>query len=386
MSPGGKWLWQLDVAKNASGVPASTPIVPPATEGEREFATEHVFEIQIIAQFFDSLKLSKVIKAELMKKVGSNNRSPIDNLAAALPSDREFIYLQASINGMKMVFFKMGRPTILSKKTITVKSIADAQFQAKEVLRKVTLIALLCSYMNSPPIIRLYNAVRGRIEAGLETLANSPIASYATTIKPLNLPAAFKEWHQCYIELLEQNMQDSIANGLAILKSILAQLQQNKYPDPKNLHTALQTSIEDFTTAMQEKGLKTILLRGLMTKLGEAPGNVDKSKLAIKPGNDKKAPYIGTPPESPSQGDVRGGSVEPSFGDADSDREEPEYSTVPGADSGALKGKKPLPQALPTRPAKGTIDGGKKPTPKTDARANPITTANRPVRARGKGT
>ena len=371
VNPGGKWTWQLDVAKNAAGKPAQTPLVPPSKEAEAAFATEHVFEIQIISQFFTFLKVPKATQEELLTKVGTNKRSPIESLAAALPADKEFVYLQSDINGIKMVFFKMGRPTILKKKTATVKSLADAQTNAQEIFRKVTLTALLAAYMNQPPIFRLYNAVRGRIEAGLKAIADSPIATYASTIHPLGLPAAFQKWHQSFIELVELNMQESIDNGLSILKSILSQLQTSKTLGPSTaLQTALQTSIKDFEGALQEKGLNKILLRGLMTKLGEAPGDVDLSKLTLAPGNEAKAPWgMENANGASAKGYDRGASVEPQFGDSDEEQEDPEDSTAPGASRDALKGNNPK--------ATKSTPGGKQVAAKTNVRVNPVTTAGR---------
>ena len=353
-----------------------------------KFATEHVFEIQMISQFFAFVNPAKKAQTALLDKVyvqssrgivGYANGQPnaprlsfAELLATALPRDQEFVYLQSEINTMKMVYFSMGKPAELQAKykvNVQPSSYASMPETIREILTKMTMTALLVNYMNDSTVQKIYMTVCSRVREALRNFDNAGNGAYRNSVGILNLPTAWTLWHHAFIELVEKNMRECINNGLATLESIHKQIvalaprtDRAKALDAEKARLALAALIADAIAAMKsvisEKGLDKISLQALTA---EPTATMDKSKItgnnyALGNRNGPKAP----PPVGANRpGDElhRGASVEPQVDEDEEMREEPEHSNAINYSPEELKGKAPK-----------AVKGGKVSTAKTNPR------------------
>ena len=354
-----------------------------------DFATEHVFEIQIISQFFAFVNPNKKAQAALLDKayvqsskgiVGYANGPPnaprfssAELVATALPRDQEFVYLQKEINNMKMVYFSMGKPAELQAKfkvNVQPSNYASMPATIREILTKMTMTALLINYLNDSTVQQIYITVSSRVREALKNFDIAGNGAYKNSVGVLNLPTAWTLWHHAFIELIEKTMRDCVKNGLAALESIEKQIlalaprtDRAKALDAEKTRLALAALITDAIAAMKknlsEKGLGTISLQALTA---EPAATMDMSKITgdnLKFGNrngPKAPPPVG--PNRPGDELHRGASVEPQVDEDEEMREEPEHSNAIDYSPEELKGRAPK-----------AVKGGKVPTPKTNPRA-----------------
>lgn len=381
-----QWNWSFESSDNDKGLPSVVTPGPghfPVVKGN--FATEHVLEIQMVSQFFAFVNPTKKAQTALMNKayVQSSNGivgyahgprtasrlSPAEFLAAALPRDNEFVYLQSEVNTMKMVYFSMGKPAELQTKykvTVTPSNYAATTKIVQEILTKMTLTALLANYMNDATVQKIYTDVRSRIGEVLKEFVNAGDQTYRTAVGVLNLPTAWTLWHHAFIELVEKNMQECINNGFATLNNIHTQIlalkpstERAKALPAEKARQALATLVGDAIAAMNnaksEKGLDSISLQALTAEL---TATMDMSKItgdnfALGNRNGPKAPRsVG--PIRPGDTEHRGASVEAQIDEDEGPREEPEHSNAVDYSLEQLKGK-----------AQKAVSGGKVPIAKT---------------------
>ena len=239
------WNWQFKTLEK--GNDGRTQLIPVDgfTYAKPVFATEHIFEIQILAQFI--MKVAAGPQAKAIQKLltdpafiytaqglvpytsrpglKAEKLSPLSILASALPAkDDEFIYLQEELNGIKATYFGGKTPEVLQNRRTDISKMSDASIvtRLEEVLSAIALTALLAQYMNTPNVSRVYLAVRGRIGKVLTDLAAEP------QIKRLNLATEWTKWHNEFITTVESNMQKSVNVGIAIVESIIRQVPQRQ--------------------------------------------------------------------------------------------------------------------------------------------------------------
>ena len=382
------WNWSFEICKNNQGLPSSvTPGPGHFPLVKSNFATEHVLEIQMVSQFFAFVNPTQKAQTALLDKAyvqsskgivgyaygprGAPRLSPAEFLAAALPRGEEFVYLQSEVNTMKMVYFSMGKPAELQTKfkvTVTPSKYAETTKIVQDILTKMTMTALLASYMNDATVSKIYVDVRSRIREVLKDLDDAGDQTYRTVVGVLNLPTAWTLWHHAFIELIEKNMQECINNGFATLESIHKQILAlapgtaraqtlNAEKTRLSLATLVAGAIAAMNNVKSEKGLDRISLQALTVEL---PATMDMSQITgdnLASGNrsgPRAPPPLG--PNKPGDTELGDLSTRAQVDGDEEAREDPEHSNAIDYLPAELKGRAPKAAAAKSNPRGGKTD------------------------------
>jgi hypothetical protein len=243
-----------------------SPIYPPPKD--ISYATEHVYELQQITDFFENSEhfskdtLSQTdfqsfmvpdkllspteppdpphyqerLKDHLGEWMAKGPKAPIELLSSCLPHKKEeFVFLESKLNGIKGVYF--GRKS-KDMKTFKFKSLPSSKHDSFQkmfienldsavcTLSLVAKIALVGEYLNMNEIVGIYRLVSCRIRDMLYQIGKAFFKSTESEHPHLKGTAAWERdydhWEGCYLRIVQENMRADVKLGLENVKDFSA--------------------------------------------------------------------------------------------------------------------------------------------------------------------